>query len=67
MSAQATWISELSEVNHNASFEVEDSRSPVALDGDELRGREFPRIVGKSAALRRVLDMVQVVGPMQSR
>src|SRR5207245_5933382 len=32
-------------------------------DGDELRGREFPRIVGKSAALRRVLDMVQVVGP----
>ena len=63
MSAQATWISELSEVNHNASFEVEDSRSPVALDGDELRGREFPRIVGKSAALRRVLDMVQVVGP----
>jgi formate hydrogenlyase transcriptional activator len=63
MSAQATWISELAQVNHNASFEVEDSTSRVALDSDELRGRGFPRIIGKSAALRRVLDMVQVVGP----
>src|SRR5882724_1826717 len=63
MSAQAIWISELPEGNNNASFEVEDATSTVALDSDELRGRGFPRIIGKSAALRRVLDMVQVVGP----
>src|SRR6266851_7389845 len=63
MSAQATWISELPEVNHNASFEVEDSRSTVALDSNELCLNDLPRIVGKSAALRRVLDMVRVVAP----
>ena len=64
MSAQATWISELPEVNHNASFEVEDATpANVALDSEELRGRGFPRIIGKSAALRRVIEMVMVVGP----
>ena len=63
MSAQATWISELPEVNHNASFEIEDATSTVALDSDELRGSGLPRIIGKSAALRRVLDMVRVVAP----
>src|SRR5206468_4835739 len=35
----------------------------VALDSDELRRSEFPRIIGKSVALRRVLDMVRVVAP----
>jgi hypothetical protein len=63
MSAQATWISELPEGNHNASFEVEDARSTVALDSDELRGTGLPCIIGKSAVLRRVLDMVRVVAP----
>jgi transcriptional regulator with GAF, ATPase, and Fis domain len=64
MSAQATWISELPEVNHNVSFEVEDATpAKVALDSDELHSSGFPRIIGKNAALRRVLDMVQVVGP----
>src|SRR6202790_1047704 len=63
MSAQATWMSELPEVNHNASIEVEDATSKVALDRNELRGSGLPRIVGNSAALRRVLDMVRVVAP----
>src|SRR5712664_2955426 len=63
MSAQATWISDLPEGNRNASFEVEDTTSTVALDSDELRGRGLPRIIGKSAALQRVLDMVRVVSP----
>src|SRR5437899_2955113 len=60
MSAQAIWISELPEVNDNASFEVEDATS---TDSDELRGRGLPRIIGKSAALRRVLDLARVVAP----
>src|SRR5271165_3135015 len=32
-------------------------------DNDELRGNGLPRIVGNSAALRRVLGMVQMVAP----
>jgi formate hydrogenlyase transcriptional activator len=66
MATQAIWAREVSRVNHNASFEIEDATSTVALDSDELRGRGFPLIIGKSAALRRVLDMVQVVGPTEA-
>src|SRR5260370_36656094 len=61
MAAQATWISELPEVKNRASFENDDAT--VALNSDELRGRGLPRIVGNSAALRRVLGMVRVVAP----
>src|SRR6202140_579035 len=63
MTAQVTWISELPEVKNRASFENDDATSTVALDSDELRGRGLPRIIGKSAALRSVLDMVRVVAP----
>jgi len=66
MSAQATWMSELPEVNHNASSGVEDATSTGALDSDEFRGRGLPRIIGKSAALRRVVDMVRVVAPTEA-
>ncbi|MEY2493484.1 MAG: hypothetical protein QOH24_2435, partial [Verrucomicrobiota bacterium] len=34
-----------------------------ALDSDEFYGSGLPRIIGKSAALRRILDMVRVVAP----
>src|SRR6266404_7138438 len=61
MSAQATWIREVPEVENRASLEIDDARSTVALDSDELPGMGFPRIIGKSPALRRVLDMVRVV------
>ncbi len=63
MSSQPCWISELPELNNNASFEVEDATSTLGLDSDELRGRGLPRIIGKSAALRRVLDTVGAVAP----
>jgi formate hydrogenlyase transcriptional activator len=51
-------------INQNESFESEDATpSKVALESDELCGSGLPRIIGNSAALRRVLDMVRVVAP----
>jgi transcriptional regulator with GAF, ATPase, and Fis domain len=46
-----------------ASFEIRDATPANALHGDELHGSGLPRIVGNSAALRRVLGMVGVVAP----
>jgi formate hydrogenlyase transcriptional activator len=64
MAAQTSWASEAPAVNYTASVEIEDVTSAkVALDGNELCGSELPRIVGNSAALRRVLRMVRVVAP----
>src|SRR5258708_2417349 len=64
MAAQTSWASEVPTVNHTAAFGIEDATSArVALDGNGLRGRGLPRIVGNSAALRRVLGMVRVVAP----
>src|ERR1700688_448597 len=64
MEVQARWTSEAPVVNHSASFGIEDATSAkVALDGNELWGTGFPRIVGTSVALRRVLGLVQVVAP----
>src|SRR3979490_1349890 len=63
MPAQATCISKLPEVKNRASFENDGAASTIALDSDEFRGREFPRIIGQSNALRRVLGLVRVVAP----
>src|SRR3989441_8825568 len=64
MATQAGWATEDPAVNHNASFQIEDvTPAKIALDSDELYGSGFPRIVGNSDALRRVLDMVRVVAP----
>jgi len=64
MAANATWAMESSAINHHACFEIEDTKSSkTALDQSELCGIGLPRIVGNSAALRRVLDMVRVVAP----
>jgi transcriptional regulator with GAF, ATPase, and Fis domain len=64
MAAQTCWADELPTVNHNASFEAEDSVSAeVALESSDLCAGGLPRIVGTSAALRRVLRMVRVVAP----
>src|SRR5882757_4760579 len=64
MTAQAGWIGEALAVNHSVSIEVEDAASArIGLDSDELYSNGLPRIVGNSAALRRVLDMVRVVAP----
>ena len=63
MAAHISWASEAPALNQTAAFKVEDAASTeVALD-DEFLGFGLPRIVGKSAALRRLLDMVRVVAP----
>ena len=65
MAAQASWTSEVHVVNHNAaSFQIEDAMpANVALHGDELYSSGLLRIVGNSAALRRVLGLVGIVAP----
>jgi formate hydrogenlyase transcriptional activator len=64
MAANATWAMESPATNHRVSFQIEDTTSSkTAFDNSELRGSGLPRIVGNSDALRRVLDMVQVVAP----
>src|ERR1700726_2760185 len=63
MAAPATWIGKRPENKNRASFEIDDATSTVALESDDFRGSGLPRIIGKSAALRRVLDMVKVVAP----
>src|ERR1700693_4770742 len=64
MAANASWAIESPEINHNACFEIEDTKSlKIALDNSELRGSGIPPIVGNSAALRRVLGMVRIVAP----
>jgi formate hydrogenlyase transcriptional activator len=64
MATQASWASEVSAINHTVSFETEDALSAkVASDPGILCGSGSPRIVGNSAALRRVLGMVRVVAP----
>jgi formate hydrogenlyase transcriptional activator len=48
----------------NQDFEIGDATSAqVALHNDELCGGGLPRIIGNSAALRRVLGMVRIVAP----
>jgi formate hydrogenlyase transcriptional activator len=64
MATQAIWVGELPAVNHTVSFEIEDAAAAkVALDSDELCGSGLPRIIGNSAALRRVLGIVRIVAP----
>ena len=53
MAAQASWASEMP-VNQNGSFEIEDGMSYCS---------GFPRIIGNSAELQRVLGMVRIVAP----
>jgi transcriptional regulator with GAF, ATPase, and Fis domain len=64
MAANATWAIESPAINHHASLEIEHPTSAkVPLDNNELSGSGLPRIVGNSAALRRVLGMVRIVAP----
>src|SRR4029077_19568918 len=64
MSVQTSWASEAPAANHSASFEIQDATSAeVAPECDELYGSGLPRIVGSSAALRRLLGLVRVVAP----
>ena len=64
MAAQTSWASETPEVDDSASFEIEDAKSTNrVLDSNVLCGSGFPKIIGTSSALRRVLAMVRVVAP----
>jgi transcriptional regulator with GAF, ATPase, and Fis domain len=69
MAAQASRALKLPAVNDKASFEiayVTSAQAQVALENDELCGSGSPRIIGNSAALRRVLGMVRIVAPTDS-
>src|SRR5580704_15755284 len=67
MATQASWTIEASADNRNAALEIEDTVSAdVAIDNHKLWGSRMPRIVGNSAALRRVLGMVQIVAPTEA-
>src|SRR6202162_5888540 len=64
MSTQATWASEMHAVNDDVSFEIEDAAlTNSEFDNNELHVSGLPRIIGSSAALRRVLEMVRIVAP----
>jgi formate hydrogenlyase transcriptional activator len=64
MSAYTTWAVELPILHHNVSPEIEYAMpAKVAFNRGELRGSGSPHIIGNSAALRRVLDLVRLVAP----
>ena len=64
MAAQTCWAREVTAVNRDASFEIEDATpANIAINSNELSGSGLPRIVGNSAALREVLGMVRIVAP----
>ncbi len=64
MAAQKSWLGEAPAVNHSVSIEIEDEAlAKMGLDSNELYGSGLPRMVGNSAALRRVLGIVGVVAP----
>jgi formate hydrogenlyase transcriptional activator len=67
MATEARWARKLPAVNDSASFEIAYVTSAqLALESDELYGSGSPRIIGNSAALRRVLGMVRIVAPTDS-
>ncbi len=67
MSAQTSWASEALAMNRTASLDEEGTASArVAFDDREIGGKDLTTIIGTSAALRRVLDMVRLVAPTDS-
>jgi formate hydrogenlyase transcriptional activator len=63
MSTQASWASQVPAVIHNGSVGEDAALANAELDNNELCGSGLPRIVGNSAALRRVLALVGMVAP----
>ena len=61
MSTQASWASQVPAVIHNGSFSEDAMSADAALESSELCVSGMPPIVGRSAALRRVLGMVRIV------
>ena len=64
MATQPSWIPEAPSLSHFATTRIDDAMSAkVEPDHNEFSARGLPRIIGESAALRRVLAMVRVVAP----
>src|SRR5712691_1098616 len=64
MAEQTSWVGEAPAVNHSVSIDIKNAAlAKIGLDSDELYGSGLPRIVGNSAAIRRVLGMVRIVAP----
>src|SRR5580693_2326691 len=65
MSVQTSWASGACAFSHNnAFFQIEvATSSKFKLESNELCDSGLPRIIGSSAALRRVLGLVRLVGP----
>src|SRR6266446_9242525 len=64
MAAQTSWLGEAPAFNRSVPIEIEDAAlAKIGLDSGELYSSGLPRIVGNSAALRRVLGIVGVVAP----
>src|ERR1700751_3636599 len=58
------WAMESHAAGHSPSFKVDHAVSAEArLHSNELGSRGMPRIIGNSAAFRRVLAMAQIVAP----
>jgi formate hydrogenlyase transcriptional activator len=74
MAARTSWTSEASGVNHTGSFAIEETVSArVAPVRSELRGglpkiikNRFGQVIGRSPALRAVLEQVKHVAPTYS-
>jgi formate hydrogenlyase transcriptional activator len=63
MAAQAICVGDLPAVSNKASLTIGNGTSTVAIDTNELPHTGFPGVIGKSPALRDVLDMVRIVAP----
>jgi len=63
MAAQATWVADLPAVIDKASTTIGNGASTGAIEISDLPDTGFPGIIGRSPALRDVLDMVRIVAP----
>ncbi len=75
MAADTSWAAQVLAMNHNACFEIEDTKAAkIVPDNGELRGCALPRIIGNgfeliigdSPALEAVLEQVERVAPTDS-
>jgi formate hydrogenlyase transcriptional activator len=67
MATQTCGAGEAPVLSHSASFDSDDSVSAkIALDDSESRDTGLSPIVGNSTALRRVLEMVRIVAPVDA-
>ncbi|MCU1259347.1 MAG: transcriptional regulator, NifA subfamily, Fis Family [Bryobacterales bacterium] len=64
MSLYASWAAEAPAIDRNGCFESEDTTpAEIILDTCEVPRSGWPKIIGNSAGLERVLHMVSVVAP----